>query len=211
MKSLLILSLFLLCGCGVVTDSSAVSSFSGGVADSNSSESNSSSGDVNGSIDSNSSVDSNSSGDVNSTSESKYIFDKVDATLDDNACDSALFSGIPLQDTANTARETEDKKNGLILKSLFDETVNELDSLVTLYFNSLPVGTTLLGSYSKVYGDNARFYVAYDKVWVNIENNVVYVKAPPGIFNVTQTKPSCFKLTLNKELGSDVEVLKVYR
>jgi len=165
--------------------------------------------DVN-SSDTNGSVDTNTSN--NTTENNATLFDESDATFDAKACDSALFNGVPIQDTSNTPRATEDKKNGLVLKSLFDETVNEIDSLVTLYHNNLPAGSTLKGNYIKAYGDNAKFYVAYDPVWINVENNVVYVKAPAGIFSkVTQSKPSCFKITLNKELGSDVEVLKVYR
>jgi hypothetical protein len=131
----------------------------------------------------------------------------TDAIYDKEACDSAVVSATPLQDSANTAREASDYTNGMKLKSLYRETINEIDSLVTVYYNRLPTGTILLDDRTIFYGDNSQYYLSYDKIWIEASNNKVYVKTPKQ----ENDKPSCYKLFLNQQEGTSIKPQKVYR
>lgn len=209
--------LLLLGGCGVSTDSSSgVSLFtSKNLSDVNTSDKNSS-------VDTNSTVDSNSS-DGNTTSgvttpndpnagtvpdANKTIFDSTDAVFDADACNSASVSADPLQDSnVNSDREKFDTVNGIKVQSLYPETFDELDSLVSVYYNKFPTTSTLKDDRTLFYGDNSRYYVGYDLAWLDVTDAFVYIKIP----KLENEKQSCYKLTLDKEQGTDATAQKVYR
>ncbi len=130
------------------------------------------------------------------------------AIYDKAACDGSLFSAPILQDSANTAREAYDELNGITVKSLYRETVNEADSLVSAYYNTLPEGTLLQDTSSVFYGDNAQYYFAYDLAWTSIASNTIYIKTPKAVGGV---KPRCYRLKLTSENASSLVAQKVYR
>ncbi len=135
------------------------------------------------------------------------IFDVVDAEYDELACSSVHSTANPLQNNAGDERETSDSVNGMKILSLYDETTNDEDSNVVMYYNYLSSEVSLEDDRSNVYGDNSRFIVTYDLVWVTQSNNTVYVKTP----KLTNELHSCFKIKLDSREGSSISSVKVYR
>lgn len=206
------LTAILLSGCGTSTNSSADI-----VIDSTDGSSSIYVDDGNMSDDSNTSGDSNTSDDPGSgggtitpPDDPNYepVFDPADsAVFDTQSCDSSLFSATPLQDSALSAREEVDELNGMTVKSLYPETFNELESLVTIYYNKFPADQVLQDERTVFYGDNSQYYIAYDLEWLNVANNSIYIQIP----QLDAERPSCYKITLDKEQGTSVSALKVYR
>ena len=139
--------------------------------------------------------------------ETDPIFDIVDAEYDEHACSSAYSTASPLQNNAGDERETADNVNGMKILSLYDETTDDIDSNVVMYYNNLSSDISLKDVRSNVYGDNARFIVTYDLVWVTQSDNTVYVKTP----KLTNELHSCFRVKLDSEDGSSISSVKVYR
>lgn len=212
--------LLLLGGCGVSTDSSAgISLFpSESTSDVNTSDNNSSV-DVNSTADSNSSEDNTTTGGVDTPNdpnagtvpdENETIFDSADAVYDSKACDSTSATRITteiLQDTNNDYLYKYDSVNGINVQSFYPETFDEADSLVSVYYSKFPSDKTLLDDRTRFYGDNSSYFVGYDLAWLDVADALVYIKTP----KLDKEKPSCYKLTLNKEQGTDATAQKVYR
>ena len=143
---------------------------------------------------------------TNTTEPTAPVFDTTDAERDNLACLGNASSPIPLQDNANSVREADDDRNGVSIRSSYPEELDELDSNVILYYNSIG-GATLSTNRSSVYGDSSQFTLSYDLVWVTLENNTFYVKTP----KLTNELQSCFKVTLNSEDGTSITPQKVFR
>ena len=135
------------------------------------------------------------------------VFDIVDAKYDDECCSSANTSANPLQNNAGDERETFDTFNGMKILSLYNETTDDADSNVVMYYNNLLSGASVKDSRSNIYGDNSQFIVTYDLVWVTQLNNTVYVKTP----KLTNELPSCFRMKLDNSDGNSITPVKVYR
>ena len=198
----LFIGLIILVSCGVSTSSSAQK-----IIDTQPSETPITNDDNSTNIDVNDSVvvDGPQPGDDDFTS----IFDAQDSAIfDEGSCDSSLANFTTLlQDSANTFLGNKDEVNGISVTSFYAETVSELDSLVTLYYSRLPVGTQLTDNETSFYGDDSQFRVTYDLAWLEVENNVMYVKTSNGLLN----KPNCFKIILDSEQGTAIPAQKVYR
>ncbi|MEA1919748.1 MAG: hypothetical protein U9N52_07915 [Campylobacterota bacterium] len=194
-------------GCGVETNSSKRESSSSSTSSSSSDTTSSSSTSSSSSDTTSSSSTSSSSSGSSSSEPGDSIFDDTDAIYDSTACDSGNFSALSLSDNANTAREAYDEANGIKIKSLYRETVEPLDSTVTAYFNTIPKDILLEDSRVVFYGDNAQYYLAYDKAWVDIPQNIVHVKTPKN----GNEKHSCYRLTLESDDALEVEEQKIYR
>jgi hypothetical protein len=207
MKQLFLLStliMFTLLGCGVSTDSSGVAT---NFVPDDGNTTNPDDGNTTNPDDGN----TTDPDDGNTTDPTDPIFDTVDATLDDNACRSSYATAIPLQDhNSNDDREVNDLTNGISIQSLYNDTtgVSE-DTNVIVFYKVLPAGTTLgpVDYRVNLYGDNANFLLTYDKAWIDVPENTVYIQTPKD----GNSLPSCFRATLNSATSSSVNLQKVYR
>jgi hypothetical protein len=138
------------------------------------------------------------------------LFDPDGAEVDLDACRSSYATAVPLQDSnEQNDREASDDANGLAIMSLYTETGNIEDSNIIVYYKTITNKSGLREqAYRKnLYGDNARFRIEYDIVWVSEPNNVLYVEVP----KLTAELKRCFKVTIDSEDGSSIIPTKVYR
>jgi len=191
-----------LSSCGVITDSSKNLQSSGG---------NAGTGTGSTPIDTNSSntgggSSGNNGGSSNGTTP---MFDTSGgAEYDANACKSAYATAVPLQDSANTARETDDNANGISIMSLYRQTLVPADSNVIAFYKTIPSGTVLqdVTKRKNIYGDNSQFVIMYDPAWETIQNNTIYVQTP----KLSNTLNSCFRVTIDSNNSISLVPKKVY-
>jgi len=134
------------------------------------------------------------------------VFDPDDGAIyDPIACASSYAIDTPLQDDSLSDRETDDVVNAISLQSLLPVTLDKDDSNIILYYKALSIKPTY--EVTNAYGLNGEYIVMYDLAWVQEPNNTIYAEVP----QTDNELKSCFKMTLNRENGSEITPVKVYR
>ena len=149
-------------------------------------------------------------------------FDVVGAIADPNAC---TISGTksyndPVPDasyggeldgengSASAIATVGEKQVGLVISSEY-LSQEYADTWVTLFYRSAPDSVDLGVQGVASYKMDDVFFISYDIAWADESipdiDNVVYVKSDKT------AKPSCYRLTLNSVVGSEIDVQKVYR
>lgn len=191
-----------LSGCGVNTDSSRDAQSSGvGTGSTPINTGGSSNTDTNSST--------GNSGSTGGTTGGEPMFDTSGgAEFDPNACKSAYATAVPLQDSANTDRETDDDANGISIMSLYRRTLIPADSNIIAFYKILPTGTVLqdVTKRKNLYGDNSQFIIMYDEAWVSTPDNTMYIQTP----KMGNDLESCFRVKINSIDGTTIVPKKVY-
>jgi hypothetical protein len=194
---LFVLTIFLLSGCGVHTDSSdgiasAPSSNIDDGTDSNDTD------DTNTTDDDGDTDDGSSSGDqLNSD------FDITDAIEDPNAC---IINGTyknGMDDSSFDPEETFDSENGIAISSFLAYDASYAKTQVTVYYPDL--GTTPSGN--QIVITESKYRVGFDQKWPTSSNKTIYVRTPRYL---DSNYYGCYRYTLSLDKSSIV-AQKVYR
>ena len=136
------------------------------------------------------------------------VFDSTGASYDENACNPSYATASLLKDhNENDDGITSDDLNGISVWSIYTETGNIENSLVTLYYKNITGETNDPDFRKNGYFDNSRFNIEYDLVWLTEPNNTIYVKTP----KLDNDLESCLKIVLNSDDGSLLSEEKVFR
>ncbi|MFA6137825.1 MAG: hypothetical protein WC667_07045 [Sulfurimonas sp.] len=212
----LLVSIFVtifLCSCGVDTSSNSVGS----------------TGTNNGGIDigfidpnpiypdSNTTTDTNSTGNGGSVGPTESNFDTAGAIYDANACNAstyhvagdASYNGINAGENGSEFFSVKDQGLGIRSEHLEGDSVNAGKTWVTLFYKTFPdIRNLNLQGYTSYLMEGV-FFLTYDIAWSDTSiagiNNTMYVQS------AITTKPSCYRLTLNNVVGTQINIKKVYR
>lgn len=166
--------------------------------------------------------DGNNPGD--NTNIENSIFDTSNAIYDANACDGSSYrmkrdSTVVGESTVgeNGANFAIVDGHGLEIASRHSEgSLSTRDKTwVTLFYKLYPE-TSALGQTYASFTESGVFSINYDTAWndssVSNINNIVYVRSD-NYDNSEDSleKPSCYRAALNSDVGSEIDVKKVYR
>lgn len=128
------------------------------------------------------------------------IFDKTDASYDENACSqNTLYVNSISNDVNITGVKSEDPDNGLTLKS-------EQGEHILFYPNLSQIKTDIDVS---IIEDTNSFYITYDTAWVDLnDTKSIYIQTPQdavtGLYG-------CMRAKLSSTTQGDIVLEKVYR
>ena len=166
--------------------------------------------------------DTNVSTDVNTTTDvdaikAKSLFDTTNAEYDPNACNGnmyrvasdASYSGQKSGENGSSLFYVDGQGLWIGSEHLEPDPENSDKTWVLLYYKSFPDPNSLGLQGSTSYTMDGVFQISYDIAWsdesISGIDNKVYVQSENG------EKPSCYRTYLDKVIGSQLEVTKVYR
>jgi len=168
--------------------------------------------------------DTNVSVDINNSANAieNSMFDTTNAVYDSSACNAniyrvasdASYGGSKSGENGSglfQATDSSGNTQGLWIGSehLEAEPDKRKKTWVILYYKSFPDPSSLNTQGETSYTMDGVFQLSYDIAWsdksINGIDNKVYVQSANG------EKPSCYRIYLDKEIGSQLEVTKVYR
>ena len=211
-RNVWVLFIFLFVGCGVDTSSS--------VSDPTSTTTATTGTTTTQPVDQQQMVDTNVSTDVNNTDVNpaeNSLFDTNGAEYDLNACQANLYrvaadasySGTKQGENGATLFYIDGQGLWIGSEHLEAEPEKRDKTWVTLFYKSFPDPASLGLQGETSYTMDGVFQISYDIAWsdesISGIDNKVYVQSANG------DKPSCYRMYLNKEIGSQIEVTKVYR
>jgi len=150
-------------------------------------------------------------------------FDKVDAIYDANACNPATYklasdasyNGINLGENGSNFFSIKDQGLEIRSEHLEGDPTNSYKTWVTLFYKSFPDSKYLgLQGYTS-YLMQGVFYLTYDIAWSDQSiggiDRTMYMQTTKDTTLEKDAKLTCYRLSLNSVIGTQIDVRKVYR